>query len=88
VLFFIAITINLNYWSSGDDGEANGKLLFMKNVDGGEITLLEKLIALVLGLVHTLIMFWMIALVLFYAYLKTKKLTAYQYKEQKSVKIN
>lgn len=87
ILFFVALGLFLNYWSDGTGG-SGGKMGFFKDLDGSDISIGEKLIALVIGLVHVVTMIWLVALVLFYLYLRLNKVTAYQYKEKKRVKIN
>jgi hypothetical protein len=91
VLTFIAISINVNYWTEKKTEsleEVDGRFIFIKDLESTEVNFTEKFIAMIIGVTHTLAMIWLVALVSFTLYLRAKKITAYQYKQNKSVKLN
>jgi hypothetical protein len=87
LLTIIAISVIINYWTPGSEGEI-GKFIFIRDLDSRNINIIPKLIVLFVGIGHILVTLWIISLTSFYAYLWTKKMTAYQYKNKGSIKMN
>lgn len=91
ILTFIAISLNVNYWTAKKTDsikEEDGRFIFVKDLETSEVKIIEKIFALIFGIAYILVTVWLIALFSFTCYLRANNLTAYQYKQKKSVKFN
>lgn len=89
ILTLAAISIILNYWTNDIEQETEtGKFIFIKHLDSNTTKTIPKIIVLIVGIEHILVTLWIISLMIFYIYLRVKKITAYQYKTKGPVKFN
>lgn len=83
ILTFIAISLNVNYWTAKKTDsikEEDGRFIFVKDLETSEVKIIEKIFALIFGIAYILVTVWLIALFSFTCYLRANNLTAYQYK--------